>query len=236
MPRFGASLRPPAAEQAHQQSRRDRCREQPPAALRKYAGSLHHRCIGRSQNVRQVFLLVAQVMIEVASGFVARAGILLMAARDGPPQGQRNFSVERRRFLSEDGRHGLRGGFPGKRPAPACQLVKQGAERELVGTMIGGDTAGLLRAHIGHCAHHRAGHGVELGGRRVAASRVGPCMPRQPKVENLDTAVRGQHGVLGLQVAVGDAGRMRGRKAVGELHRDAIELAYTDGAAVDAGA
>ena len=54
------------------------------------------------------------------------------------------------------------------------------------------------------------------------ADRHARCMrirSRQAEVDDARRAVAREHDVLGLDVAMHDAHRMRGREAVGDLHR-----------------
>ena len=51
-----------------------------------------------------------------------------------------------------------------------------------------------------------------------AAWRIDPT--RDSEIQNLHAAFRGQHDVFRFQVAMGDAERMSGREAVGDLYRD----------------
>ena len=48
---------------------------------------------------------------------------------------------------------------------------------------------------------------------------------RQAEVENPDAAIAGDENVIGLQIAVNDAGGMCGGKTVGDLYRGVEELA-----------
>jgi hypothetical protein len=56
-------------------------------------------------------------------------------------------------------------------------------------------------------------------------------MAREAEVENLDAAIFGQHDVFRLEVAVNDAGGVRGGQAVGDLRGDFEQLAGRDGLA-----
>ena len=42
----------------------------------------------------------------------------------------------------------------------------------------------------------------------------------QPEIDDACRAIAREHDVLGLDVAMHDAHRMRGREAVGDLHRE----------------
>src|SRR5207253_11230175 len=74
-------------------------------------------------------------------------------------------------------------------------LIEHYAERPQVGARIHVPTADLLRRHIGHGSEANAGLTATL------IARLG-----QSKVEDPHSAVRQQHDVAGLQVAVHDSG------------------------------
>ena len=75
---------------------------------------------------------------------------------------------------------------------------------------VDGIASHLLRRHV-----VRRPEGV-AGSRAVVASHLG-----DPEVHDLGHAVRGEHDVLGLDVAVNDSSLVCRAKPVGDLPRDA---------------
>ena len=117
---------------------------------------------------------------------------------------------------------------------PAGQhLVEHDAEGPDIGAAIDRAPAGLFRRHIGgraeDHAHLRAwpavacGEGSRRHRRRVhrrPARRVRIHGFRQTEVEHLHRAVGADFDVLRLQIAMDDAGFVRGLERVGDLLRD----------------
>ena len=62
---------------------------------------------------------------------------------------------------------------------------------------------------------------ASVGGRRVAGRERVRLQPRQSEVEQLDVAVRPDHHVLGLDVAMHDLRGVRDRQRLGNLPPDA---------------
>ncbi len=145
-----------------------------------------------------------------------QVGVLLQQAADEPDQLGGKVRAHqgqlRRRFvlmlLGElEGRPG------GERRPPDQQFVQDAAERVEVGE--GGDGFGpeLLRGHVAG----RADADARTGQPRL----VGIVDDRaHAEVEDLEGAVTGQHHIGGLQVAVDDPGRVRGRESRGDLGSD----------------
>ena len=126
--------------------------------------------------------------------------------------------VEVRRLLRQDRRHRVGGGFPLERALAAEHLVEHRAEREHVGAMIDREAAHLLRRHVAERAQDHAGAGRDAGAaRHVALRRVDRL--GQTEVEDLDLVVARDHHVLGLEIAMDDAARVRGRNPPGDLQR-----------------
>ena len=112
-----------------------------------------------------MLLLTAQIVVQIARGFVARAGVLFQAACDRPAQRRGNLRIDGLRLSGEDGRHGFHAGLGRERPCARRQLIENDAKGKLVGAVIRGLATHLLRAHIPHRAQHRAWVGIELGQR-----------------------------------------------------------------------
>jgi hypothetical protein len=95
--------------------------------------------------------------------------------------------------------------------------VQKRAEREDVRATVDLTRTDLFGRHIRECAGNEP---VRLGRNRrihigLAAHRL--C---HTEIEELDSAVSGHHYVLGLQIAVSDAGRMGGGERICNLRRD----------------
>ena len=124
--------------------------------------------------------------------------------------------MHRRRIVAQNRGQRVDRRGPLEGAAPGEHLVEHGAERELIGAKIHDGAARLFRRHVGQRAHHgarpriaRARHGFAV---RVAARQS--C---QAEVEYLGEAVVGDHHVLGLEIAMDDAGLVGFRKPVGDL-------------------
>ena len=106
------------------------------------------------------------------------------------------------------------------------QLVEDHAQREDVAGERGRLAADLLRGQIARRAEEalaRLGE-AELG-RLVGAERAEPAEPAgQAEVEDLHDLLVADHHVLGLEVAVHDAGLVGGRHARGDLAGDREQL------------
>ena len=124
------------------------------------------------------------------------------------------------------------GGRPRERARAGDRFVEHAAERENVGAVIGGAAFGLFRRHVADGAHHQA------RGRPGDAHRLEPgLIDRQgglaaqlgeTEIEDLGVAAGGDHHVVGLEVAMDDAGGMRGGQRVGGLRQvlqDLLEIA-----------
>src|SRR2546423_5701946 len=97
-------------------------------------------------------------------------------------------------------------------------LIEHYAERPQVGTSIYVPAPDLLRRHIGHGSEANTGFTATL------IARFG-----QSKVEDPHSAVRQQHDVARLQVAVHDSGGVCGLQSLGDLSRDLQSLAQGNG-------
>ena len=111
-----------------------------------------------------------------------------------------------------------------ERPPAGEKLPEQHAQREDVRARVDVAAQGLLGRHV------RDGpeHGTRRRARRVRADRAPGLAPvarhgperREAEVEDLHAPPSVHHDVAGLDVAVDDPARMRGRERVGDLQDD----------------
>ena len=109
------------------------------------------------------------------------------------------------------------------------ELEEHHAEREHVAGTRDGLAAGLLGRHVAWRAENRA----HLRGRGVGQPRRGRLRDeaRQTEVEELHVTIGTHHDVLGLDVAMDDAGGVRDRKRPRELRAHARDRVGSDGTA-----
>ncbi|MCY1008945.1 hypothetical protein OV079_25985 [Nannocystis pusilla] len=159
----------------------------------------------------------------------ARPGVVGQAAQHQALQPRRHRPLEPRRQLPAHHRvRDLVGGLAGERPLAVQRLVERHAQAELVGQRVGRAAAELLRRH------------VRRRPEQDARGRAGRLRPRQrdlvgvlvvvlvaeadqAEVDHADPAVAADQDVVGLDVAVDEAGRVRRRQAarrLGEHRRD----------------
>lgn len=102
----------------------------------------------------------------------------------------------------------------GERRAAGEQFVKHAAEGEDIGALIDLAAPGLLGAHVSAGAHDLADHGgrvVALGrsdGRRERGGGIDLRVidgSRKAEIEHLHPAIRSEHDVAGLEIAVDDS-------------------------------
>ena len=174
---------------------------------------------------------LAKLAIQVAGGIVALGRLLLKQPFDDPSQrgghgGRQGFGI-----FANNGRHGLGLGAAPKRPLPGSQFVKNEAERKLIG--LRGEirlSTRLLGAHVGNRANRSAGVGegpfsrIDRA-RRVIGANLAVRRFGQAEIQNLDPAIARNQDIVGLQVAMDDAGGVSGGEAVAHLHRDIQEFA-----------
>ena len=123
----------------------------------------------------------------------------------------------------------VRAARPPAPPTTTCQqtraarspFVQQRAEAEDVAPRVGWFSRRLLRRHVRERAHHAPGAALattSASRRRGRPRGRRAAQLRQAEVEHLDGAVLPDHDVGGLEVAMDDPVRVRGRQRVG--HRD----------------
>src|SRR5262245_8727076 len=109
-----------------------------------------------------------------------------------------------------------------ERYAACDHLVEHDSEAEHVASGVDRSAAGLLWRHVPHGSHHRA----RLSGipkRNALAGNAALLVVDQlyeSEVEDFDIAVRPEHHIFGLDVAMDDAGSMCGGKRTRDLHCD----------------
>ena len=98
--------------------------------------------------------------------------------------------------------------------------MQRDAEAELIGARVERLAAELFGRHVRQRSDERAGRGHASSGRRRASTALPTSgrstrllrEPREPEVHDAHGAVAPDHDVLGLEVAVDDAGRVRRRQ------------------------
>ncbi len=163
-----------------------------------------------------------QLVKQVDRGSVSLARFLGEAPLDEPPQRRRRRPRERRRVVLDDGGHGL-GRTVALEGAPAGgHFIQDQPEGKLVGAKIGWFAPRLLGRHV----PHRAQDGPANGGLPVPRPLTPGPQLSQSEVEDLDSLLAGDHDVLRLEVAVGDAGLVGGGHPIGHLNRQIEQSPY----------
>ena len=143
---------------------------------------------------------------------VARGRSGLETLRDDAVERGRDVRLqrlERRRALLEPLNEAGESAFGAiARPSAGDQLVEDQAERIDVGPLVGRLAARLFRRHVVERANQRAGHRID--GR--ARGR-----PRDAEVHQQRMVLRIDHDVRRFQIAMDDAGFVRGGEAGGDL-------------------
>ena len=169
--------------------------------------------------VREVLDVPARSRVEA----IAILRVLGEASLDDPAHARGNDVIGRMRAgrvfpHDRNERLGRRGLSPG--PAPGHELVEDRAEGKLVRAEVHDASRGLLGRHVADRSEKRARLGGGRRGHRRLVVALGAGERRglgKAEIEDLDDAVRRQDHVLGLQVPVDDASRVRGGQAVGDL-------------------
>ena len=135
--------------------------------------------------------------------------------------------VQRRRAL-ERRRHDRAGGRAAERRHAGDQLVEDHAEREDVDARVERLAGTLLGRHVARRAR-RGRHAAALEHRRPSGRQLVAAdhrVARQPEVDELDAALRRQHHVLRLQIAMDHALGVELGEALGDLGRDVDDLRH----------
>ena len=114
--------------------------------------------------------------------------------------------------------HGFNRGLAAEGPFAREHLVKNRAETEKIGAVVGVLSLHLLRRHVADRTHHHAGLGLRGQGRGVGrncALRAGEL--GQTEVQNLHPTVARDKNILRLQIAVDDSLLMRRRQTTRNL-------------------
>ncbi len=191
----------------------------------------------REASVGQPFPKPRQIPGEVLRRRVAPVDVLGEAPLDDPAQGNRRFrrhGRERCGLFPDDRRHCLGTARADERPLAGGHLVEDRSERELVRSEVERLAERLLGRHVPHGADDHAGLGP---GRDRGRVRQLAALPRrldqldEAEVEDLDDPLPRHHYVLGLQVPMDDAGRVRLGQPVGDLSRERQKSLERKGAA-----
>ena len=167
----------------------------------------------------------AEIDHQVAHRLVAIRRVLLERLLDDGTKEHWNVLGQRRRGIVRDGVENGNGRGTPERTAAGQELVQHHAEGEDVTAGIKALPRRLLRRHIGQRTDDDSCLGLQLShGRRIAVA-VFFRQGRQPKVGKLRVAARRDENVLRFDVAMKDAGLVRGRKAVGHACQQIRDLA-----------
>ena len=211
----------PGEPRARQQIGRRGCRSLPQPETRSRHGRHQRHCSsqrqphcerprapfgdrrgGRVGRTRQT----TQIHDDLAHRLIAIVTCLFERLLDDAPQSGRQFLSERSRRLVDDRMHRVERGVPCERSSSFEQLVEDDAKREDVATSVERLACGLFGGHVrGRADHH-------VGSRAGHLSAV--ALARQTEVGKLRVSVLRDQDVFRLDVAVQDAGRMRGSDGI----------------------
>lgn len=155
-------------------------------------------------------------------GLVAGGGCFRKAAiEEGLETG--GGGCDGRGCIAEDGGKGFDGGWGVEGAASGEHFVEDGAEGENVATVVDGLAAGLFGSHVGHGAEEDPGGGEVLAegdgdGFGVLGDGTGEGRLElgETEIEDLEAALA-DHEVGRFEIAVDDAGGVRGLEGGGEL-------------------
>ena len=168
---------------------------------------------------------------EIAGRLKARARILFEAVLNDLVQRGRQHRAdrdERRGLAVQYGADDVGRARARERALAAEHLVQNRAEREDIAAVIDGTAANLFRRHIADGADDEPRNGVDLSRReervrRSSGDRLDEL--REAEVENLHAPIEGDEQILGLEIAVHDAGVVGDGEAVRDLNREVDRLA-----------
>ena len=157
------------APSASDDGRRPHPEREAPAAGPPRRRRLRHRAGERAAGER------LEIEGEVVGRAVALLGVLLQAVADDALEDRRDGAagdLQIRRIVAQDGAHRVGGGAALEGALAGEHLVEDGAEREDVRAVVGGQAAHLLRGHVADRAEHDAGVGRRAPGRRCGEQRL----------------------------------------------------------------
>ena len=137
-----------------------------------------------------------------------------------------------RGLFGNHGGHGGEVGFLVKGAAAGNHFVKHAAEGKDIGAPIDILARGLFGRHVGDGAQDMAHIGEGLGG--TGFGIAGNIDFGDSEIEDLDQAAFGHHDVAGLEIAMYDAGGVRGGDGIGDLYGDGQQLAQGHTAGLEA--
>ena len=130
------------------------------------------------------------------------------------------------RICFQDGREYVAWSFTIEGFVLSRHFIDDGAQSENVRAAIDYFPPRLLGRHITGGAEHHARPRAHLLSRRLGRNDRRRLFSqfRQTEIENFHVAIRPQHDVLGLDIAMNDSRCMSGCQSVGNLNRDLQRL------------
>jgi hypothetical protein len=147
----------------------------------------------------------------------ALAGVLLETSHRDALQLRRHRGHRRRPVVEDGGQRFARRITPEGRVTRE-HFVQHRANGENVGALVHRAGLDLLGGHVAGRANQHAGRRNRQSVGRLAVDANGAQL-RQPEVQNLEVAVGGDKEILGFDVAMNHAQRVRGGNAAGHLQR-----------------
>ncbi|MBA7711510.1 hypothetical protein ES703_120476 [subsurface metagenome] len=136
-------------------------------------------------------------------------------------------NCDRTRLIKGNGMHGIQRRIPFERELPSDHLINNDSHREHIASLIDRKATGLLRTHVGGCAHHSSwlGLGKSLGflyilniAFFIGRDRIQELC--QPEVEQLRMPVARNHDVVGFDISVDDVGLVGFTQSLRNLKSD----------------